>query len=922
MRPSSRFRLSLRKLLLWSAPLAWLGCGGGGGTDIVLPSLSVTTSTAGTELDADGYDLAVDGNPGRPIGLDATLIIEQLTEGAHSVSLGGVAANCTAADNPRGVTVQAGATATVAFAVTCGATSGTIQVATTTSGAGSDPDGYALIFDAADRGSIGVTATTSLAGLTPGPHSIGLTGLAANCQVVGDNPRNVMVTPGQTAQVSFEVTCAQPPPNSGSVRITTTSSGNPPDPDGYSVSVDGGPGQAILPGVSLIVPGLSVGAHTIELAGLAANCRVSGQNPRGVTVAQGQTAEVSFTITCAANTGGLTVTVSGLPSGTAAAVTVAGPNGYSRSITGTGAQLLADLAPGSYTVSAASVAAGAATYTGSVDRPSVTVAAGATAAVTVTYQVASGPTLNLRVDGLYLTQSIQTRAGRVPLVRDRNALVRVFVVANQSNSARPTLRVRFFRAGALVQTKTVTAPRSSTPTSADEGELNNSWNAEVEASLVQPDISVVADVDPGNTIAESNEGDNSFPASGTPQALSVQTAPPAAIRFVPVLQTANGLQGTVSNPSGLVETARRMYPLQSVQTDVHAVYSTSGPLEPENGNNQWNQILGEIEALRVTENSSRTYFGMVRLDYSSGIVGVGFIGNVSSGSPRAALGWDEPSDARRVVAHELGHTWGQLHTPCGDPPGIDPNYPYPTGNIGVYGYDVTSGTVEPPSSSDIMGYCPNAWVSDYTYQRVQAFRQSQPAGSAVAGSAVAGMVQPCLLVWGHIENGRPVLEPGFEIVTRPRLPSAPGPYAVEATGADGSSVFRLSFDATQVADDPRGNRHFAFAVPLDQARAAQLGNLRLSGPGGAVTASSRPAAQLQRAGRPSKVEARRDAAGVTVSWNTADHPMVMVRDPETGEVLSFARGGNSRVWTAKGEVDLEMSDGVKSQRLRLAISRR
>jgi hypothetical protein len=47
----------------------------------------------------------------------------------------------------------------------------------------------------------------------------------------------------------------------------------------------------------------------------------------------------------------------------------------------------------------------------------------------------------------------------------------------------------------------------------------------------------------------------------------------------------------------------------------------------------------------------------------------------------------------------------------------------------------------------------------------------------------------------------------------------------------------------------------------------------------------------------------------------------MVRDPDTGEVLSFARGGNARVWTQKRQVDLEISDGVRSQRVRRAISR-
>jgi hypothetical protein len=70
------------------------------------------------------------------------------------------------------------------------------------------------------------------------------------------------------------------------------------------------------------------------------------------------------------------------------------------------------------------------------------------------------------------------------------------------------------------------------------------------------------------------------------------------------------------------------------------------------------------------------------------------------------------------------------------------------------------------------------------------------------------------------------------------------------------------------------------------------------------------------------VVVRREAGGqVRLLWNAAAHPMVMVRDPDTGEVLAFARGGDARVWTSKSELDLEVSDGVQSQRVRRAINR-
>jgi hypothetical protein len=41
-------------------------------------------------------------------------------------------------------------------------------------------------------------------------------------------------------------------------------------------------------------------------------------------------------------------------------------------------------------------------------------------------------------------------------------------------------------------------------------------------------------------------------------------------------------------------------------------------------------------------------------------------------------------------------------------------------------------------------------------------------------------------------------------------------------------------------------------------------------------------------------------------------PMVLIRDPGTGDVLSFARGGQIRLEVRSTEVELVFSDGVRS----------
>ncbi len=94
---------------------------------------------------------------------------------------------------------------------------------------------------------------------------------------------------------------------------------------------------------------------------------------------------------CASPTGSLTVTVSGLPGGVVAAVSVTGPGGYSATVTAT--QTLSNLTPGSYTVSPGNARASGAIvdtlYLGS-GGGTVAVTGGATATAAVSYAKRTG----------------------------------------------------------------------------------------------------------------------------------------------------------------------------------------------------------------------------------------------------------------------------------------------------------------------------------------------------------------------------------------------------------------------------------------------------------------------------------------------------------------------------------------------------
>jgi hypothetical protein len=649
---------------------------------------------------------------------------------------------------------------------------------------------------------------------------------------------------------------------------------------------------------------LAPGSYTVAAAGVTSGPQVYAPSPASQNVTVGTQEPASAEVVYGTPEGSLAVTVAGLPPGTDAAVTVSGPSGYSRSLTAS--ETLNSLASGQYTVTALAVSDGTDQYSPAPTSQTVTVGDGASSA-TVTYSTGGQAGFNLRVDGLYLVQSVQTYARGVPVVADRDALLRVFVTANQVNAVTPTVRVNFYNGASLVATETITAPGLTTPLAPNEGDLENSWNLDVDRSLVVPGLAIVVDVDPDNTIAEGIEGDNAFPASGTPLAMDVRTTAPFAVRFVPVKTKVDNRQGnvTAANHEGFFDAAMRMHPLASFEADVRAVYTTSTnlPLQSDNGNGAWGTILSEIATLPAV-GSSRYYYGVVNPNYGSGVAGIGYIGN------NVALGWDKSGSRASVAAHEWGHNWGRHHAPCGGVANPDPNYPYAGGEIGVVGYDIVAGELKPTDSHDLMGYCNNEWISDYTYKAVMDFRGSE---SFVTGLSEA--VQPGLLVWGRIENGRAVLEPAFRVTARPRLPNRPGPYRIEGRAGDGSRIFGFDFAPLEVADDPMESKHFVFVVPLRAERAERLASLALDG--GGVHASL-----AQVSSDPVTVQATRAGGRVALRWDVRKAPMIMVRDPVSGEVLSYARGGSAEIETERSDLALTVSNQVRSRDLRVSATSR
>jgi hypothetical protein len=166
-----------------------------------------------------------------------------------------------------------------------------------------------------------------------------------------------------------------------------------------------------------------------------------------------------------------------------------------------------------------------------------------------------------------------------------------------------------------------------------------------------------------------------------------------------------------------------MYPVSSVEFTVTEPISTGYPVD-------WNNALNQVRSKRQQDAPAADvyYYGLLKCtdtfqQFCQGgcTAGIGFVGSAGQAQTRASMGIAYTGNqAPGTMAHEIGHNHGRNHAPCvpqgGSISGVDGNYPYEGANIGVWGYDSrTKMLVNPNGITDIMGYCNNKWISDYTY---------------------------------------------------------------------------------------------------------------------------------------------------------------------------------------------------------------
>ena len=425
---------------------------------------------------------------------------------------------------------------------------------------------------------------------------------------------------------------------------------------------------------------------------------------------------------------------------------------------------------------------------------------------------------------VYLTQSVQTPSGSVRLVANRDALLRAFVTSEQPGGFFEPEVVAVFTGpeGDEVHRVAMTRHANQIPTDADEGNLELSYNAVIPGEIIVPGVEMVVEVDPEGTVPFTAGSETRFPGHGSAP-LNVVAVPPMQLALVPVITTTEPDTSVLSWVRGIsadspqLELLRHAFPFAKFSVSPREPYYTSQNLATTVGQVA---LFGELEAVRASEGGMGYYYGVVA-DLG------GAIGGRGQRPGWVSIGVRSPG----TLAHEVGHNLSLRHAPCGDPDGVDPDFPYPDGSIGVWGYDFRNGSLVPPDrSKDIMTYCDTLpWLSDYFYQQVIDHRAGLAAGVANAGLAASNPPSEMLALWGGMVDEELWIEPVFSKKAAARLPDAQGPYRIRGTDQGGRTLFSLDFTPTS---DGHGGRHFFFAVPIEPGWENSLERITLTGPEG------------------------------------------------------------------------------------------
>jgi hypothetical protein len=316
----------------------------------------------------------------------------------------------------------------------------------------------------------------------------------------------------------------------------------------------------------------------------------------------------------------------------------------------------------------------------------------------------------------------------LPIVAGREALIRVFVTPDTSYNGQPVIG-RLYIGGSktpIEASAVLTAGAAST-----DGDLASTINFNVPGTLITLGSTYRVELRQ-NKGAPAPTGMIKYPASGAEPIQVASAGQTLKVVIVPVEYTADGSNRLPDiSPEQLKlykDWFYSYYPIPSIELTVREQPMPWQYTVAPNGSG-WENLLGAVGDLRQQDGAATDvyYYGLfaptaTENEFCGGggcVLGLANLAGAGNAFMRAAIGLGFTGTLHTETAiHEIGHTHGRQHTPCGNAAGVDPEYPHTDAMIGTWGYDLVTKKLHDPMGGvrDLMSYCSPYWTSDYTYK--------------------------------------------------------------------------------------------------------------------------------------------------------------------------------------------------------------
>ena len=459
---------------------------------------------------------------------------------------------------------------------------------------------------------------------------------------------------------------------------------------------------------------------------------------------------------------------------------------------------------------------------------------------------------DLSIHGIEITQGIQcfdTSKGltgcadnSLPVITQKDATARVYLKTSPLYSSLANVPVRLYLiANGITYTANATGKATQTIDQTKKDSADVYFNVNFTNNV---SVQFYAIVDPDNTISESNESNNRYPAAGT-ITLTFQKRRAEKIVGYRVDYHPSGYTGTRyasgwAVNGGSADWYEQVLPLRNngINYSVRSSYlnwtSSLTPCSSTSGADNQHSLIQTLNSFWVLENTfafwfsgaftgaNQVYGWVPDAGYPCGHADMpvyphaGGLGVVGIGSDAPGTNTDNPGAGALIFGHELTHDYDIKHTNTADSCGSNDSssgFPYSSSSIQEVGFNPMTGKIYDPSTThDLMSYCPSGgskqgWISPFTWNQMFTHLAQPIALSAVPqGDPPTGVLSPSAGL-ASLEVNVTIFNPDnkppkqgqlnnlFKTEAGSILYLPDGPYAVELHDINDNTLISQSFNA-------------------------------------------------------------------------------------------------------------------------------